>query len=56
MTASLVTQKNYLFSSLVMAVTYAVLIFALGWLAYGYQLVTMRRVAAARPRSVARPT
>lgn len=44
MTAGLVTQKNYLFSSLVMAFVYSALIIALALTAYGYRLTRTRSV------------
>lgn len=48
LTAGLVTQKNYLFSSLVMAVVYVGLILLLALTVYGYALV-LRRPLPARP-------
>jgi len=44
MTAGLVTQKNYLFSSLVVACVYAALILALAASLYGYRLAKSRSV------------
>ena len=44
MTAGLVTQKNYLFSSLVMAAVYSALILILALTLYGYRLARVRRV------------
>jgi hypothetical protein len=50
MTAGLVTQKNYLFSSLVIAVAHVALIVLLALTAYGYTLVLKRRRHRARQR------
>jgi hypothetical protein len=44
MTAGLVTQKNYLFSSLVMAAVYSALILVLALTLYGYRLTRTRPV------------
>lgn len=44
MTAGLVTQKNYLFSSLVMAAAYSMLILVLALSLYGYRLARARPV------------
>jgi len=60
MGAGLVTQKNYMFSSLVMTGVYLALIVLLALTAYGYRLVVRETHAAAKPlwtrqSAIARP-
>jgi hypothetical protein len=57
MTAGLVTQKNYLFSSLVMALLHVGLVLALAFTVYGYQIVARReRVLRPTRRWAVRPS